>query len=167
VTLGLRKVMPEAPDLILSGVNRGANLGDDVTYSGTVSAALEGSLAGIRSIALSQVYSKEGVGDAVSFDAAEKWGEKVLRPLIDAPFAPRTLINVNFPRSAPTMSKASASCVRASTIMPAVRWSKAPIRAAIPISGLACTALNTRWATTPIWKRLPMASFRSRRSISI
>jgi 5'-nucleotidase len=45
VTLGLRKVMPEAPDLILSGVNRGANLGDDVTYSGTVSAALEGSLA--------------------------------------------------------------------------------------------------------------------------
>jgi 5'-nucleotidase len=39
VTLGLRKVMPDAPDLILSGVNRGANLGDDVTYSGTVSAA--------------------------------------------------------------------------------------------------------------------------------
>ena len=97
VMMALREVMPGTPDLILSGVNRGANLGDDVTYSGTVSAAIEGALAGIRSIALSQVYSKEGVGDGVSFDAAEKWGEKVLRPLIDMPFAARTLVNVNFP----------------------------------------------------------------------
>ncbi|HZV11377.1 MAG TPA: 5'/3'-nucleotidase SurE, partial [Novosphingobium sp.] len=97
VTMALRKVLPAAPDLILSGVNRGANLGDDVTYSGTVSAAMEGALAGIRSIALSQVYAKEGVGDAVSFSAAQGWGEKVLRPLIEAPFAPRTLININFP----------------------------------------------------------------------
>jgi 5'-nucleotidase len=97
VTLALRKVLPEPPDLILSGVNRGANLGDDVTYSGTVSAAFEGALAGIRAIALSQVYSHEGVGNAVSFDAAEAWGERVLRPLLDQPFAERTLINVNFP----------------------------------------------------------------------
>ena len=97
VTLALKKVLPGPPDLILSGVNRGANLGDDVTYSGTVSAAFEGALAGIRSIALSQVYRREGVGDAVSFDAAEVWGEKVLQPLIDSPFASRTLININFP----------------------------------------------------------------------
>ena len=97
VTMGLKKVMGELPDLILSGVNRGANLGDDVTYSGTVSAALEGALAGIRSIALSQVYASEGQGDAVSFSAAEEWGAKVIRPLLDAPFASRTLVNINFP----------------------------------------------------------------------
>ncbi len=97
VTMALRKVMPEPPELILSGVNRGANLGDDVTYSGTVSAALEGALAGIRSIALSQVYASEGMGDRVPFEAAAKWGEQVLRPLLDAPFASRTLVNVNFP----------------------------------------------------------------------
>lgn len=97
VTMALKKVMPEKPDLILSGVNRGANLGDDVTYSGTVSAAMEGALAGIRSIALSQVYAKEGVGDAVSFAAAQAWGGKVLRPLVEAPFAPRSLVNINFP----------------------------------------------------------------------
>ncbi|MFC3173850.1 5'/3'-nucleotidase SurE [Novosphingobium bradum] len=97
VTMGLRKVLPGPPDLILSGVNRGANLGDDVTYSGTVSAALEGSLAGIRSIALSQVYAREGMGHDVSFSAAEQWGAKVIAPLLDAPFAPRTLVNVNFP----------------------------------------------------------------------
>ncbi len=97
VMMALREVMPEAPDLILSGVNRGANLGDDVTYSGTVSAAIEGALAGIRSIALSQVYASEGMGDAVPFGAAEAWGAKVIAPLLDAPFAPRTLVNINFP----------------------------------------------------------------------
>jgi 5'-nucleotidase len=85
------------PDLILSGVNRGANLGDDVTYSGTVSAAMEGALAGIRSIALSQVYSREGMGDSVPFEAATEWGEKVLRPLLDQDIPTRTLININFP----------------------------------------------------------------------
>ena len=97
VMMALRKVLPAAPDLILSGVNRGANLGDDVTYSGTVSAAIEGALAGIRSIALSQVYRNEGVGDAVSFSAAAAWGVRAITPLLGAPFAPRTLVNVNFP----------------------------------------------------------------------
>ena len=97
VMMALREVMPAAPDLILSGVNRGANLGDDVTYSGTVSAAIEGALAGIRSIALSQVYAKEGMGDRVPFAAAEAWGAKVIAPLLGLPFAERTLVNVNFP----------------------------------------------------------------------
>ena len=97
VMMALRKVLPGKPDLLLSGVNRGANLGDDVTYSGTVSAAIEGALAGIRSIALSQVYEKEGMGDAVPFAAAEAWGAKVIAPLLDTPFAPRTLVNINFP----------------------------------------------------------------------
>ena len=97
VTMALKKVMPEPPDLILSGVNRGANLGDDVTYSGTVSAALEGALAGIPSIALSQVYSREDIGGDVTFDAAEEWGPRVLKPLVDMSFATRTLININFP----------------------------------------------------------------------
>lgn len=97
VTMALRQVLPEPPDLILSGVNRGANLGDDVTYSGTVSAAMEGALAGVRAVALSQIYSREDAGENVSFSAAEEWGERVLRPLVDMPFAPRTLINVNFP----------------------------------------------------------------------
>ena len=89
------------PDLILSGVNRGANLAEDVTYSGTVSAAMEGTLAGYRSIALSQVYAREGMGDTVPFAAAEAWGTRVLRPLIAAAMPPRTLINVNFPALAP------------------------------------------------------------------
>ena len=105
VMMALRKVLPGTPDLLLSGVNRGANLGDDVTYSGTVSAAIEGALAGIRSIGLSQVYAKEGMGDEVPFAAAEAWGAKVIAPLLEAPFAPRTLVNVNFPALAPAAVK--------------------------------------------------------------
>lgn len=98
VMLALAHVMKDSPpDLILSGINRGANLAEDVTYSGTVSAAMEGALAGVRSIALSQSYSREGMGDTVPFAAAEAWAEKVLAPLVDMEMAPGTLINVNFP----------------------------------------------------------------------
>lgn len=97
VMMALREVMDGEPDLILSGVNRGANLGDDITYSGTVSAAIEGALAGIRAIALSQVYSRDMNGDEEMFGAAREWGPKVIEPLLGAPFADRTLVNVNFP----------------------------------------------------------------------
>ena len=102
VMLALAHIMKDSPpDLILSGINRGANLAEDVTYSGTVSAAMEGALAGVPSIALSQSYSREGMGDTVPFAAAEAWTERVLRPLIDFEPAPGTLINVNFPALAP------------------------------------------------------------------
>ncbi len=106
VMMALGVVMKDAkPDVVLSGVNRGANLGDDITYSGTVSAAMECALAGVRAIALSQVYGKEGMGDAVPFSAAEAWGPKVLAPLLQAEFAPRTLVNINFPAVAPEAVK--------------------------------------------------------------
>lgn len=97
VMMAIGKLMPERPDVILSGVNRGANLGDDITYSGTVSAAMEGALAGIKSIALSQIYAREGMADRVPFGAAEAWGARVLRPLLAMDMPPRTLVNVNFP----------------------------------------------------------------------
>lgn len=89
------------PDLILSGVNRGANLAEDVTYSGTVAAAMEGAISGIRSIALSQVYTKEGMGDAIPFAAASAWGERVVRTLLSLPARRNMLVNVNFPAVAP------------------------------------------------------------------
>ena len=111
VMLALAHVMKDAlPDLILSGVNRGANLAEDVTYSGTVSAAMEGALSGVRSIALSQAYSREGMGDTVPFAAAEAWAAKVIASLLEEPFAPRTLINVNFPALAPDGVKGVRVC---------------------------------------------------------
>jgi 5'-nucleotidase len=97
VMMALLEVMDGKPDLILSGVNRGANLGEDATYSGTISAAMEGALAGVRSIALSQAYAREGSGEDVTFSAAEAWGERAVRPLLDTPFAPGMLVSINFP----------------------------------------------------------------------
>ena len=98
VMLAVAHIMKDhRPDLILSGINRGANLAEDVTYSGTVSAAMEGALAGIPAVALSQSYAREGMGDTVPFEAAEAWAERVLRAIISEPMAPRTLVNVNFP----------------------------------------------------------------------
>jgi 5'-nucleotidase len=94
VNLALRKLFADRkPDVILSGINNGENLADDVTYSGTISAAMEGALAGLHAIALSQATRDGGHG----FAAAEQWAAQVLRPLLDAPLAKRTVVNVNFP----------------------------------------------------------------------
>jgi 5'-nucleotidase len=97
VMLALGAVMKDArPDLVLSGVNRGGNLAEDVTYSGTVSAAMEGCLAGIRSIALSQVMSdySEGMED---FGTAAAHGADVIRKVQSIDWPPGVLININFP----------------------------------------------------------------------
>jgi 5'-nucleotidase len=71
---------------------------------------MEGALAGVRSIALSQSYSREGMGDTVPFAAAEAWAEKVLAPLVNMEMAPGTLINVNFPALAPAEVKGIRVC---------------------------------------------------------
>lgn len=82
------------PDLVLSGVNRGANLGEDITYSGTVAAAMEGTLLGIPSIALSQCYSDEA---GVPWATAETHAPAVIRTLIGMGWPESELMNVNFP----------------------------------------------------------------------
>jgi len=111
VMMALAHIMKDSPpDLILSGINRGANLAEDVTYSGTVSAAMEGALAGVRSIALSQSYPREGMGDTVPFAAAEAWAERALAPLVGLELAPGTLVNINFPALAPEEVKGVRVC---------------------------------------------------------
>jgi 5'-nucleotidase len=97
VMMALGKLMGGLkPDLLLSGVNRGANLAEDVTYSGTVSAAMEGTLGGIPSIALSQATVDRPVGKE-AFVHAETHGADVIRKLLAAGWPPEVLINVNFP----------------------------------------------------------------------
>ncbi len=94
VNLALRKLFADRPpDLVISGINGGENLADDITYSGTISAAIEAALAGIPAVAMSQAMRDGGHG----FAAAEVWAAKVLAPLIGVPKASRTVINVNFP----------------------------------------------------------------------
>ena len=101
VILALRHIMTGSmPDLILSGINRGQNVAEDVTYSGTIAAAMEGTLLGIRSIALSQAYSKGG-RDALAWDCGERHAPDLIRRLVAQEMAPGTLINVNFPACEP------------------------------------------------------------------
>ena len=80
------------PDLLFSGINLGLNLGDDVTYSGTVSAAFEGALLGIPSVAVSQEIEK-----GFSFDAAARFAAELARRLLEEKPPPKTLVNVNVP----------------------------------------------------------------------
>jgi len=101
VIMGVRKLMPEPPDLILSGVNSGANLADDVTYSGTVAGALEGAMLGIRSIALSQAYTVQDEDRVVPYETCETLAPALLKKLIKTDVPDGVLLNVNFPNCAP------------------------------------------------------------------
>jgi len=95
VLLALNKFMrDDPPALVMSGVNRGANLGDDVTYSGTVAAAMEGTLLGIPSIALSQIFTPDA---PVRWDTAEAFAPTVIRAVCGRSWPTDALISVNFP----------------------------------------------------------------------
>ena len=94
VIMGVKHVMPGPPDLVLSGINAGQNVCDDVTYSGTVAGAIEGTMLGLRSIALSQAY---GVDRATDWSVAETHAPIVLAKLAEIDFPKGVLFNVNFP----------------------------------------------------------------------
>jgi 5'-nucleotidase len=94
VLLAIKVLMRDRrPTLMLSGINAGANLGEDVTYSGTVAAAMEATLLDIRSIALSQARERQ----SYAWRLALKHGADVIRRLVSVPWAPGVLMNVNFP----------------------------------------------------------------------
>ena len=95
VLFAIRNLLADkGPDLVLSGVNRGGNLGDDVTYSGTVAAAMEGALLGVRSIALSQQI--DGPHKA-KWPTAEHHAPDLIRRLTAFEWPREMLVNVNFP----------------------------------------------------------------------
>jgi len=97
VIMGVRKLMDSPPDLILSGVNSGSNVADDVTYSGTVAGAMEGTLLGIRSIALSQAYNFVGDGRVLPWATGETLAPALLDKLIRMNLPKGVFLNVNFP----------------------------------------------------------------------
>ncbi|AKJ27410.1 5'/3'-nucleotidase SurE [Caldimonas brevitalea] len=95
VVMAARYLMRDAPpDLVLSGVNKGANLGVETVFSGTVGAAMTGLLLGLRSIALSQSFTRR---DQVRWDTARALGPDVVRRLLRAPWNGQFCLNVNFP----------------------------------------------------------------------
>lgn len=103
VLMGVRHIMPDEPDLILSGVNRGQNIADDVTYSGTIAAAMEGTALGIRSMALSQTYGIAGT--KVPWDTGKALGAGIVHDLASVEMGEGVLLNINFPDCAPEEAK--------------------------------------------------------------
>lgn len=100
VIMGVRKVLPGMPDLVLSGINRGQNLAEDVTYSGTVAGAMEGAILGIRSIAVSQAYDWDTKAEP-PYETAEAHAPDLFDKLMRFPTPRYTLFNVNFPAVPP------------------------------------------------------------------
>ena len=99
VLLGINTVIKgKKPDLVLSGVNRGANLGEDVTYSGTVAAAMEAVILGIPAFAFSQCVVH---GNTPHWNTAEQWAPEVIHKALSVAWGPNILINVNFPDCLP------------------------------------------------------------------
>ncbi|WP_243371760.1 5'/3'-nucleotidase SurE [Geotalea sp. SG265] len=93
VNLGIHSLLSFKPDIVVSGINRGANLGDDITYSGTVSAAMEATLMGIPAIAVSLVTSAEGT----NYDAAAQFAVKLAAAAQKKGLPADTFLNVNVP----------------------------------------------------------------------
>jgi len=108
VIMGIRELMREhRPDLVLSGVNRGQNAAEDVTYSGTVAGAIEGTLLGVPSIALSQAYGAAN-RNAPMWHCAEHHGPRVIRRILEAGIDKGILVNVNFPACEPDEVRGTA-----------------------------------------------------------
>lgn len=92
ITLGINTILKTLPDLVVSGINRGANLGDDLHYSGTVAAAVEGAIFGVPAIAVSQM-----AGDRMRFDAACAFVARLARRVLQEGLPRGVLLNVNVP----------------------------------------------------------------------
>ncbi|PIR20502.1 MAG: 5'/3'-nucleotidase SurE [Deltaproteobacteria bacterium CG11_big_fil_rev_8_21_14_0_20_47_16] len=92
VNLGVNEILPRMPDLVASGINRGGNLGDDVHYSGTVSAAVEGAIMGIPAIAFSCVAR-----DNFKYQAAGNFAVRICKKVLRQGLPPGIVLNVNIP----------------------------------------------------------------------
>ena len=101
VIMGARHIMGDGmPDVVLSGVNRGRNVAEDVVYSGTIAGALEGTILGLPSFALSQEFSIE-TREKPLWETALKFGPEILRKVMKEGVPKNTVININFPACTP------------------------------------------------------------------
>jgi 5'-nucleotidase len=98
VIMGVKEVLGgQKPDLVLSGVNNGANMADDVTYSGTIAGAIEGTLQGIKSFAISQAANYLDGERLVPWEIVETFAPELLNKLIKVEMPDWTFMNINFP----------------------------------------------------------------------
>ncbi|MBI3434725.1 MAG: 5'/3'-nucleotidase SurE [Proteobacteria bacterium] len=108
VIMGVRKILNgKGPDLVLSGVNRGRNVAEDVTYSGTIAGAMEGTILGVPSLALSQSYSGDTRHD-LHWNTALRFAPDIIRRVLAEGLPHDVFVNVNFPDCVPDAVKGVA-----------------------------------------------------------
>jgi 5'-nucleotidase len=100
--------MKDRPDLIVSGINKGLNIGDDVTYSGTVAGAFEGALLGYQAIAVSLKFTR----DEWDFSHAAAAAASLAASLLEHPLPPRTFLNLNVPHGTPKGTRVTVQAKR-------------------------------------------------------
>jgi 5'/3'-nucleotidase len=110
VVMGVRHILDgKSPDLVLSGVNRGRNVAEDITYSGTIAGAIEGTILGIPSFALSLSFGAAS-RQKPHWETAIAYGPDLIRKVLKAGIPRNILINVNFPDCVPGEVRGIASC---------------------------------------------------------
>ena len=159
VNIAVTKLYTTLPDLVVSGINKGFNLGDDITYSGTVAGAMEGALLGIASIAVSLARSRNGYDFGPSAAAAASVAALTLRNRLP----PRTFLNINVPSGQP---KGSRWTVRPSATTSRLSTSDA-IHAARIITGSKKGRTTGNRTIDPTIRRCVTGSFPSRLSSPI
>jgi 5'-nucleotidase len=157
VHLAVTGMLDHLPDMVISGINHGANMGDDTIYSGTVAAATEGYLLGIPSIAVSLASH-----NAQHFDTAARVVADLVQRIQTQPPAEPMLLNVNVPDCA-WDELDGISVTRLGKRHKAESVVKPPTRAARPCTGWAQRARRLMRATVPIFSRWPTARCRSPR----
>lgn len=99
IILGVNKLLPQKPDLIVSGINNGGNMGDDITYSGTVAAAIEGTLLGILSLAISFAGKTQSHKKSLRLEEVAQFTQRLASQVLKKGLPPDTFLNVNVPNS--------------------------------------------------------------------
>ena len=167
VIMGVRHLMHEhRPDLVLSGVNRGQNVAEDVSYSGTVAGAIEGTILGVPSIALSQAYGPAG-GGRVKWHCAEAHAAGIVRKVLEARHRQGHPRQRELPRlRARRGRRARPSSTRASATRNSCASTSAPTAAATLITGSPSRSAASPRATAPTCGRSRTGGSRSRRCAS-
>jgi len=98
VNLGIHGLLPEKPDLVVSGINQGGNLGDDLTYSGTVAAAMEATLMGVPALAVSLAADRFQAED---YRCCGSWVQQLVRQVLEHGLPADTFLNINIPKGDP------------------------------------------------------------------
>lgn len=160
VIMAIRRIFEgRRPDIVLSGVNRGHNVAEDITYSGTVAGAMEGTILGVPSFALSQSYAS-GDRESVPWSTAVTHAPALIRRIHAAGVSPDTLININFPNCGADDVAGVSVCVQGKRDAALLKIDERRDGRNIPYYWIGFERQRSTRVRAPIWPRLPSGESR-------